>query len=166
MAVVHDWECIEHGAFEGSHPICPNFGCESRSVVKVFLKAPGYVSGKTRRTDAGLRKSADMYKIGNFKSVRQGEVAFDGRADKNLGQEVLWGNDVQKKMGHSFSELTSIAQKPLEVPGTNLRLDKNNGMRDAANEIGITKRKLPAAGEVIAYRGEKGAKSAAESVAQ
>jgi hypothetical protein len=144
---------FEHGPFEGSHGICPEFGCDSRAVTQEFRTAPGIRHSATSRTDAGIRKSVDMYKLGNVRSARDGEASYGGDKGKALGMEVLWGGDVQKKMGRSFAELTGIAQKPLVVPkrdgSGSLRLDRNNAMREAATEYGITRRGgAPAAAEV------------------
>jgi len=153
MSVMKEWACLEHGAFEGSHGICPAFGCDSRAVSQEFRTAVGIRSSATRRTDAGIRKSVDMYGLGNVRSAREGEASYGGDRGKELGMEVLWGDNVQKKMGRSFAELSSSAQKPLIVPkrdGTgSLRLDKNNAMREAATEYGITRRTgAPRAAEV------------------
>jgi hypothetical protein len=91
-----------------------------------------------------------MYGNANWRSARDGEASFGGNAKTALGQEVLWGSDVQKKMGRSFAELTGIAQKPLVVNKRDgsgqLRLDRNNAMREAATEYGITKRAYVRAG--------------------
>ena len=149
MAVIKEWVCVEHGEFTGSHPICPNFGCTSDHVTQEFRTAPGFRSDYTKRTDAGLRKSAEMYGINNFKSGKAGDTSFAGRADPTTGSRLLWGDESKQVLGHSFAELSSKAQKPLEVPGTSLKLTENNGMREAAREAGITRRKIPRAGEVF-----------------
>lgn len=150
--MIKEWACLEHGAFEGSHAICPEYGCNSAHVSQEFRTPVGIRSSATRRTDAGIRKSVDMYRLGDVRSARDGEASYGGDKGKELGMEVLWGSDVQKKMGRSFAELTGIAQKPLEVKkrdgsGT-LRLDRNNAMREAATELGITRRRVPHAAEV------------------
>jgi hypothetical protein len=150
--VIKEFSCLEHGEFEGSHPICPAYGCASKSVKQEFRTAPKIRHGLTSRTDAGIRKSSDMYQISNFRSARDGEASYGGDKGKALGMEVLWGNDIQRKMGRNFAELSSAAQQPLVVPkrdgSGNLRLDKNNAMREAATELGITRRRLPHAAEV------------------
>ena len=150
--MIKEWACLEHGIFEGSHAICPAMGCDSRAVTQEFRTPVGIRSGLTKRTDAGIRKSSDMYGINNFRSARADEASYGGDRGKELGMEVLWGNDVQKKMGRSFAELSSAAAQPLVVnkrdgSGT-LRLDKNNAMREAATELGITRRRVPHAAEV------------------
>lgn len=151
--MIKEWACLEHGAFEGSHAICPAYGCDSRAVTQEFRTPVGIRHATTSRTDAGIRKSVDMYRLGNVRSAREGEASYGGDRGKELGMEVLWGGDVQKKMGRSFAELTGIAQQPLVVPkrdgSGSLRLDKNNGMREAATEYGITRRTgAPRAAEV------------------
>lgn len=153
MAVMKEWTCLEHGPFEGTHAICPEFGCDSRGVTQEFRTPVGIRHGITSRTDAGIRKSVDMYRMGNVRSAREGEASWGGDRGKELGMEVLWGNDVQKKMGRSFAELSSAAAAPLVVPkrdgSGSLRLDRNSGMRDAATEYGLTRRAgAPRAAEV------------------
>ena len=118
------------------------------------LPLPAAVQYRLAVRVPSLRKSAAMYGINNFQSAKDGEMSFAGHANKELGMEVLWGNEVNKKMGHSFAELSGLAQKPLVIEkrdgsGT-LRLDRNNAMREAATEAGITRRRLPKAGEVAA----------------
>jgi hypothetical protein len=150
--MIKEWACLEHGAFEASHAICPAFGCDSAHVTQEFRTPVGIKSAWTKRSDAGLRKSSDMYGISNFRSARPGEAAYGGDKARELGQEVLWGNDIQRKMGHSFSELTSLAAKPLVVNKRDgsgqVRLERNNAMREAATELGITRRRVPHAAEV------------------
>lgn len=94
-----------------------------------------------------------MYKINDFRSARDGEASFGGDRGKELGMEVLWGNDIQRKMGRSFAEMAGAAQAPLVVKKRDgsgvVRLDKNNAMREAATEYGITRRAgAPRAAEV------------------
>lgn len=155
MAVVKEWACLEHGEFTGTHPICPNFGCESASVVQEFRTPVGIGSEFRKRFDAGIRKSSEMMGIDDFKSAREGETSFAGRADPKTGTKVLWGDESKKVLGKNFAELTAVAQKPLEVTartGEVLKLERNNGMREAATESGITRRRLPKAHEVSAER--------------
>jgi hypothetical protein len=166
VSVIKEFECILHGPFEGSHPICPENGCESASVTQVFLTPVTIGSSFRKRFDAGMRKSADMYQIDDWKSAKAGDTSFAGRAP--VGQELLWGDGCKKVMGRSFAELTGLAQKPLVVDKRDgsgqLRLDRNNGMREAATEAGITRRRLPKAGEVTAFKGEKGADTKAQAL--
>jgi hypothetical protein len=150
--ILKEWSCLEHGPFEGSHAICPAMGCDSRAVTQEFRTPVGIRHANTARTDAGIRKSVDMYRLGDVRSAREGEASYGGDKGKELGMEVLWGNDVQKKMGRSFAELSNAAAQPLVVKkrdgSGSLRLDRNNAMREAATELGITKRRVPHAAEV------------------
>jgi hypothetical protein len=165
MAVIKEFECIFHGNFEGSHPICPENGCLSEAVTQVFLTPVTIGSQFRKRFDAGMRKSAEMYQIDDWKSAKAGDTSFAGRAP--VGQELLWGDGCKKVMGRSFAELTGLAAKPLVVEkrdGGQIRLERNNGMREAATEAGITARRLPKAGEVTAFKGEKGAQGKAQAL--
>ena len=159
MAVVKEWACLEHGPFESSHPICPNFGCDSKNVVREIRTAPAMRSDGMKKFDAGIRRSSDLMGGANFRTAREGEASFGGQAARDAGTEVLWGNESKAKLGKSFAELTNLAAKPLEVKkrdgsGT-LRLDRNNAMREAAMEAGITRRRLPRAAELTREPGTK-----------
>lgn len=156
MAIIHDFHCALHGQFEGSHPICPTLGCGSEAVTKVFTKPPGTLSASTRRFDQGIRRSAESMGISNWRSARPGEVSKPP-AD---GTQVLWGNDVAKAMpGQTFASLSTVAARQAETPFTrpdgSKELLPNNGMRQAATEIGITKRPLPQAERTIARTGSR-----------
>jgi hypothetical protein len=69
--IIRDYKCSEHGYFEAYAPICPE-GCE-KTVMTVFLQAPGIVSAKTRKNDKTVRKLAEDYKMSDIKSTREGE---------------------------------------------------------------------------------------------
>jgi len=168
MAVMREWVCLLHGEFEGTHPICPASRCNSKAVTQEFRTPVGIRSAYLKRHDAGIRKSADMYQIADFKTAKPGEVSFAGRADPTLGQKVLWGNECQKVLGHNFAELSQVAARPLCVPtkdGRLLTLTRNNGMAEAAESAGVTRRAVPRAGEITGARAEKGSKAAAQALA-
>jgi len=151
MAVLKEWECIEHGTFEGTHPICPAMGCRSESVERVFLTAPVIKHDKTKRFDLGIRKTADSLQTTNLKSARPGEVSFGGRAEPKSGMQLLWGDETKQALGKSFAEMTQAAHKPLTITrpdGKVITDTRNNGMRAIANETKITQRVLPRAVEV------------------
>jgi hypothetical protein len=163
-----EWNCLEHGEFVGTHPICPGNRCRSKFVTQEFRTPVGIGTDFRKRFDAGMRKSADMYQIDDFKSAKAGDTSFAGRAAPGSPQ-VLWGDESKKALGHSFAELTAIAAKPLSVKkrdGEVLTLTRNNAMREAATSIGITQRRLPKAHEVTAAKAEKGSKERAQAVAQ
>lgn len=155
MAVMREWSCLEHGPFEGTHPICPGYGCDSRAVVQEFRTPVTIGSQFRKRHEAGMRKSAEMYQIDNFKSAKPGESSFAGRADPSLGQKLLWGDECKRVMGHSFSELAQVAQKPLLGRGGEVIMKRNNGMVEAATAAGITKRVLPLAQDISRARGSR-----------
>ena len=160
MSVMREWSCLEHGPFEGTHAICPGYGCDSRAVTQEFRTPVTIGSQFRKRHEAGMRKSADMMQISDWKSAKAGDTSFAGRADPAIGTEVLWGDASKKVLGHSFSELTQIAAKPLTGKGGEVIMSRNNGMQEAANSTGITQRRLPQAHEVTGARGDKGAQAA------
>jgi hypothetical protein len=158
MSVTKEWECMEHGTFECSHPICPALGCDSKLVKRVFLTPPNIGSSELKRFNEGIKKSADMYGINNFRTARAGEAAYGGEAAKAASTQVLWGDDIQKTLGLNMGDLTARAQQPLTVTkpdGSKETLTRNNPMREVATELGITRRALPKAAEVTGSLKEK-----------
>ena len=147
MAVIKEWKCAAHGDFEGSHPICPELGCDSASVERAFRTPVSVSQGKYKRFDGGLRQTADRMNIANWKTAREGESSFAGRAP--IGQELLWGKDIEKTMGRPMAQQIAAAQAPLKLPGKDVAKDPyltmNNGMRAVANEVGLTQGRLPKA---------------------
>ena len=153
-----DWKCAAHGSFEGTHPICPEMGCLSEKVEREFRTPVSVSQGKYNRFDRGLRKTADMMHIPNWKTARAGETGFAGRGqDAPLGTQVLWGNEVGKAPGFegkSFASLSAQAAQPLtevaqrmapDVAAKDPYIVKNNGMRAAATTLGVTRQVLPPA---------------------
>lgn len=152
MAVLREWKCAHHGSFESSHPICPNFGCESEAVEREFRTAVSIVSSGRRRFDNGIKQTVDGMRLGNLRTAhRDGDSSYGGDKARELGTEILWGDEVKKRpefRGMGFDALTQQAQQPFSVQrrdGSVETLTDNNGMRQAANEVGITKRVLPKA---------------------
>jgi hypothetical protein len=151
MAVIKEWECLDHGFFESTHPICWALGCESQRVRRVFNTAPSIGSPELKRFHAGLKKSADMMGITNFRSAREGEAAYG-----NSGKGLLWGDDVQKVLGVNMDQLRAAAATPLTVTkkdGSQERVEKSV-MRELAAE-GMTKRVLPRPAELIQAKSDK-----------
>ena len=98
--ILNDYKCPRHGIFEGSHPICPEFGCNSQGVEKVFLKV-NVKSAMTARADAGFKKSAEIYQQTDWKTAKEGELAkANNRADL-----VKWGDEGAKFLGKSPTAL-------------------------------------------------------------
>lgn len=164
-----EWNCLEHGPFDCTHAICPEPGCDSEHITQEFRTPVGIGTDFRRRFDAGMRKSADMMQINDWKSAKAGDTSFAGRADPALGQKLLWGDESKKVIGHSFAELTQIAQKPLAVKardGSEKVLTRNNGMAEAATAAGLTRRRLPQAHEVTAAKAEPASKDRAQALTQ
>lgn len=148
MPVLKEWRCAAHGDFEGTHPICPSMGCMSDHVERAFRTPVGISQGKYRRFENGLRTTAERMGISDWRTAREGEAGFAGRAP--LGSEILWGDEVKKHPemgGRSFSQLTAAAQQPLAVdrPANDPYVTINSGMRTAATELGITQSRIPRA---------------------
>ena len=111
--------------------------------------APGFKSDKSKRFDAGLRKTADGMKLGNLRSAREGEAAYGG----DIGRQLLWGDDAKKYMGMDIGAIVDKAAVPFEVTkrdGSRERVPQ--GMRLAANEAGLTSHVLPQAELMISAK--------------
>jgi hypothetical protein len=142
-SIIKEWQCATHGFFEATHPICPGNNCDSDHVERAFITPVGISKGKYAAFDRGLRESAERMGIRNFKTVRGEEVSFGGRAaqeNATLGTEVLWGDQVGKKMGRPMEQQIAQAATPLHLPPdtkVNPRdphLTHNSGMRNLAND--------------------------------
>lgn len=121
MRVIFDFECPRHGVFEGSHAICPKMGCDSDGVKKVFLKAPAYKSDTTKRTDEGLRKSAEMYNQSDWKSAKQGELS----KANNRAAELQWGDAGAALVGRkSVDHIASTGFKSDGAPALGMVQEK------------------------------------------
>lgn len=108
--MLNDYKCAKHGVFEASHPICGAMGCDSSAVEKVFMKAPGFKSDLTKRTDDGFRKSAAAYGQSDWKTSRPGEVA----KANNRAHELKWGDEAATFLGKSSD---NIAQGAIATEG-------------------------------------------------
>ena len=141
-----EWECPAHGVFEGTHPLCPELGCEA-DCVQVFLTPPLIGDETLKRFNAGIKKSVDMMGLGNLRSARAGEAAYG-----NNGAGVLWGDDVKKFLKVDMASLVNAAATPLQVTMKDGHTETINKsvMRELGQE-GITKRVLPRPAETTAH---------------
>jgi hypothetical protein len=144
MAAMKEWECPVHGDFDCTHPLCPHVGCETE--VKQVFRTPVTIGSQLRkRFDAGIKKSVDMMGLGNLRSSRAGEASYGG----NTGDQVLWGNDVERVLGVSINQLTATAARPLNVTYKDGRKEtiETSVMRELAAE-GATSHRLPRPAEL------------------
>ena len=73
MAIVKEYFCPGHGAFESDRPICPS-GCTVAE--REFRTAPAYHDGNNARVDNLVRSQVDAMGLGNIKTgTREGETA-------------------------------------------------------------------------------------------
>jgi hypothetical protein len=150
--VIKEWECPVHGAFDSTHPVCLEVGCDAECK-QVFRTPVGLLSDFHKRFDQGIRKSSDLMGIGDFKSARAGESSFAGRAEQG---GVLWGADVQKVLGVNVEQLTAAAARPLKVTYRDGHTESVNTsvMQELANE-GATHNVLPRPAELTGDRRER-----------
>lgn len=58
--LLFDYECLAHGRFEGVSAECPS-GCSGSLVRKVFLKAPGHLSDRSKNIDTTFQNLANDF---------------------------------------------------------------------------------------------------------
>ena len=89
MAVIHEWRCLAHSAFEGPEGICPH-GCTT--VIREFRTAPGTRSARTKGTDRNLERLAARHGLTDM-SNRNGSVGGTraARAAANNPFAATWG---------------------------------------------------------------------------
>lgn len=151
MSVLKEWACKKHGTFDSSHPICPALGCDSSKVERVFLTPVGIKSEFVSRHEKGIKRLAAAYGQSDFKTARAGESSIK----HPVGQQVLWGNDIQKHLGMDIGALAARTAQPFVVEKADgSRETVPQGMRLAATELGITQRVLPPAGELTVSKHE------------
>lgn len=145
--LIKEWSCAQHGPFEGSHPICPEMGCDSSDVKREIRTAPATKSDATKRFDDGIRKTAEMYGQSDFKSARAGESS---KANSQASQ-VLWGDKASRFLGRPLQQAHVPQQFNIQDREGNARVwtDKG-GMATAADDIGITRSVLPPAERMVA----------------
>lgn len=151
--MLNDYECAKHGIFECSHPICPTPGCASANVKKVFTKV-NTKSEMTSRTDAGMRRSAEMYNQSDWKTAHEGESS----KANNRAAELKWGDDAASFLGGNLE--TALPRGPADgVPS--LGLVQANGAAHqlaSAERIGVKKQDDAWAGQLAAAAKEARAK--------
>lgn len=132
-------------------------GCRSASVERVFITPVGIKSNFVTRHEQGIKKLADAYGQTDFKTARAGEASIK----HPVGQELLWGTDVKKKLGMDMGQLTAQTARPFTVTRNDGKSETvPHGMRLAATDLGITQRVLPPAGELTVSRHEPNMKKA------
>ena len=96
MAILHDYNCLAHGIFEGSAPICPH-GCGESMVSIVHLKAPAIGTARTKGIDSTLRNLANQFGLTDMDN-RGGQPVKrpDAMAAKRAEEYQAW---VKNKFG-------------------------------------------------------------------
>lgn len=141
--IIKEWKCPLHGSFDGSHAICPAYGCDSDGVEREYRTAPGIKSDSTKLTDAGFRRTADVYGLSDMNNK-------DGQAVAgHEGSQAIWGADKLPSYGNMLEQ----AKAPLTVNG---KTDKNRGMQLASELTGtFGGHVVPVAGEITVHKGDK-----------
>ncbi len=91
MGILNDYKCPAHGYFESTKAVCPH-GCTDVQVV--FLQPVGMIGDRTKGSDKTLNQLALDFKMGDIKSVKEGE-AQPPRFAKETPQNPFaprWGN--------------------------------------------------------------------------
>jgi hypothetical protein len=148
--IIKEFRCKKHGNFESSHEICPSLGCDSSKVERVFLTPVGIKSEFVSRHEKGIKKLAQAYGQSDFKTARAGEASIK----HPVGQELLWGANVQKTLGMDINALVARTAQPFVVEKADgSREVVPHGMRLAA-DLGIQNSVVPPAGELTVSKHE------------
>lgn len=126
MTVLHDYKCPAHGFFESYEAVCPH-GCDD--VQLVFLQPVGLKSDTTKHADSTLKQLAKDYKMGDIKSVREGESQSHALLkNKQAAQEdhpfaFKWGNPqeignfkLNSIKGEQVQGLASMRESGVSLP--------------------------------------------------
>ena len=116
MGVLNDYKCPAHGYFESKEPVCPH-GCTDVQVV--FLQPVGMIGDRTKGSDKTLNQLALDFKMGDIKSVKEGE-AQPPRFAKETPQNPYaprWGNagdlggfNLRSVAGESVSGIQAVKE--------------------------------------------------------
>jgi hypothetical protein len=153
MGIIHEWFCAEHGEFEATHAICPALGCRSREVVKEIRTPRAVGTGLAKRTDAGLRRTAEAYGQSDFKSAKEGESS----KANNQAAQVLWGDEATKVLGRPLTQAFAPSQFNITDQATGKRgvWTDFGGVPTVANESHLLDNVTPKAVETIVSQNEK-----------
>jgi hypothetical protein len=144
MAVLKEFKCLAHGAFDAKEAICPR-GCTT--VIREFRTAPAGRSAKTKASDAALESLAKKYGLSDM-SNRSGSVGGSRRAPMDFAP--VWGampkgnvyevgkGEVQREgaQGGASAALQSVA---LPIGGKQVALNmtsKDAGVSDLEKKLG------------------------------
>lgn len=122
---LYDWQCPIHGDFEGSHAICPEMGCLNEDIIKVYRKAPGIVTARTRRVDRTVRQLASEHGLSDLNNRH-------GQAAARPADSMLWGNQSDTLLPAALrgQGLFSAAKTPTPLG------EDTNGLRTAHAGMG------------------------------
>lgn len=111
MAVLHDFRCMAHGVFESMTGECPH-GCSQSFVEKVFLKAPGIHSDRTKNIDSTLAGLASDFGLTNMNNNNGNQAAVipDWKAMKEREQLLGKLGDTSQAWGQIPKSDTGVSQ--------------------------------------------------------
>lgn len=119
-------------------------GCESEGVEREYLTAPGFKSDTTKLTDAGFRRTAEVYGLSDMNN-KDGQAVANGQ---NTSQ-AIWGADTLP----NYNSMLEQAKTPITVNG---KTDTNQGMKAAAAATGnFGGHVVPPAGEITVHKGDR-----------
>jgi hypothetical protein len=127
MAVLHDYNCLAHGIFEGFEAVCPH-GCKGTGFVSVVhLKAPGIGTQRTKNLDAITRNLANQFGLTDMDN-RGGQPVKrpDPMAVKRAEEYQRW---VQEKFGPTWQDVA-----PGGVMGPDKKVRQGEGGGNGAIE--------------------------------
>lgn len=102
MPVLHDYECLAHGRFESFKQECP-YGCQSSFVKVIHLKAPGFITDRTKGIDKTLVQLA-----GDFGMTDMNNQNGTGAARRVDPQKVKEHEQLMGKLGDTSDKWGAV----------------------------------------------------------
>jgi hypothetical protein len=109
MAILKEFRCAAHGAFEATEKVCPH-GCAERFVVQEIRTAPAYHNGRTQRIDKELNALASSYGMTNMRNDKDSGSVMDQLRRREPSHESFW-----KDVPHSQPGWTQRQEAPAKV---------------------------------------------------
>jgi hypothetical protein len=104
MAVIKEFECMAHGYFEGTEPVCPE-GCSGEAMVRrVFLTAPSIQSTGYNNINDTFESLAEEHGLSNMSNrggdgMRKADYATHKRLNQVTEMISPNGTDVNQYFG-------------------------------------------------------------------
>lgn len=142
MAVIKEFRCLAHGAFDGTEARCPH-GCTT--VLREFRTAPGTRSAKTKISDKALDRMAKQFGATNMTNrsgtmkLNRGVPQFEGQWGQ-MPKGNAWDGKGEKPVdgaaGGAMGALSALNMAPEQKGDPNIAQIMKNLPRRSPNVVG------------------------------